>query len=77
MVVNILRKIDEKYLELSLKLFNKLHSQQIKTVKTEDIPVEIKRILLKVLKNRNIKVNGNGLTEPINVKIGNEKKVEN
>ena len=71
-----MKEIDEKYLDLSLELFNKLPSQQIKTVKTEDIPKEIERILLKVLKNRNIKVNGNGLTEPINVKIGNEKKVE-
>ena len=72
-----MKEIDEKYLELSLKLFNKLHPQQIKSVKTENIPGEIKQILSKVLKNKNIKINGNGLTEPINVKIKDEKKVEN
>lgn len=72
-----MKEIDDKYLELSLKLFNKLPSQQIKPVKTEDIPGEIERILSEALRNRNIKVNGNGLTEPINVKINNEKKVEN
>ena len=73
---NIMKEIDEKYLELTLELFNKLPSQQIKPVKTEDIPKEIERILSKVLKNKNIKINGNGLTEPINVKIEDEKKVE-
>lgn len=67
-----MKEIDKKYLELSLKLFNKLPSQQIKSVKTEDIPEEIERILSKALKNKNVKINGNGLTEPINVKI--EKK---
>lgn len=61
--------MEEKY----LKLFNKLPSQQIKPVKIEDIPGEIERILSKVLKNKNIKVNGNGLTEPINIKIKDEK----
>ena len=66
--------MEEKYLELSLELFNKLPSQQI--IKTEDIPGEIERILSKALKNKNIKVNGNGLTEPINVEIKDEKKVE-
>ncbi len=71
-----MKEINEKCLELSLKLFNKLPSQQIKPVKTEDIPGEIERILSKVLKNKNIKINGNGLTEPINVEIENEKKVE-
>lgn len=73
---NFMKEIDERYLELSLKLFTKLPSQQIKSVKTEDIPCEIERILSKALKNKNIKINGNGLTEPINVKIENEKKVE-
>lgn len=68
--------MEEKYLELSLKLFNKLPSQQIKPVKTEDIPGEIERILSKALKNKNIKINGNGLTEPINVEIEDEKKME-
>ena len=68
-----MKEIDEKYLELSLKLFNKLPSQQIKSVKTEDIPGEIKRILSKALKNKNIKINGNGLTEPINVEIEKNK----
>ena len=68
--------MEEKYLELSLELFNKLPSQQIKPLKTEDIPKEIEQILSKVLKNKNIKVNGNGLTEPINVEIENEKKME-
>ena len=76
MDVNIMKKIDEKYLDISLKLFNKLHSQQIKSVKAEDIPKEIERILSKALKNKNIKINGNGLTEPINIKIDDEKKVE-
>ena len=71
-----MKEIDEKYLEISLKLFNKLPSQQIKSVKTEDIPKEIERILSKALKNKNIKINGNGLTEPINVEIEDEKKVE-
>lgn len=70
---NTMKDIDEKYLKLSLKLFNELPSQQIKPVKTEDIPKEIERILSKALKNKNIKVNGNGLTEPINIKIENEK----
>ena len=68
--------MEEKYLELSLELFNKLPSQQIKPLKTEDIPKEIERILSKVLKNKNVKINGNGLTEPINVEIKDEKKVE-
>lgn len=68
--------MEEKYLELSLILFNKLPSQQIKPLKIEDIPGEIERILSKVLKNKNIKINGNGLTEPINVEIEDEKKVE-
>lgn len=72
MDANIMKEIDEKYLEL----FNKLPFQQIKSLKTEDIPGEIERILSKVLKNKNIKINGNGLTEPINVEIENEKKVE-
>ena len=67
--------MEEKYLELSLELFNKLPSQQIKPLKLEDIPREIERIL-SALKNKNIKVNGNGLTEPINVEIKDEKKVE-
>lgn len=71
-----MKEIDEKYLELSLILFNKLPSQQIKPLKTEDIPGELERILSKILKNKNIKINGNGLTEPINVEIENEKKVE-
>ena len=62
--------------ELSLEFFNKLPSQQIKPIKTEDISGEIKRILSKALKNKNIKINGNGLTEPINVEIEDEKKVE-
>lgn len=66
--------MEEKYLELSLELFNKLPSQQI--IETEDIPGEIERILSKALKNKNIKINGNGLTEPINVEIKDEKKVE-
>lgn len=69
-----MKEIDEKYLELSLELFSKLPSQQIKSVKTEDIPGELERILSKTLKNKNIKINGNGLTEPINVEIENEKK---
>lgn len=71
-----MKEIDEKDLEISLKLFDKLLSQQIKSVKTEDIPREIERILSKALKNKNIKINGNGLTEPINVEIKDEKKVE-
>ena len=76
MGVNIMKETDAKNLELSLKLFNKLPSQQIKSVKPEDIPGEIERILSKVLKNKNIKINGNGLTEPINVEIKDEQKVE-
>lgn len=71
-----MKETDEKYLELTFKLFNELPSQQIKPLKTEDIPGEIERILSKVLKNKNIKINGNGLTEPINVEIEDEKKVE-
>ena len=73
---NIMKEIDEKYLELSLELFNKLPSQQIKPLKLEDIPKEIERIFSKILKYKNIKVNGNVLTEPINVEIKDEKKVE-
>ena len=65
--------MEEKYLELTLELFNKLPSQQIKPVKTEDIPREIERILSIALKNKNIKINGNGLTEPINVEIEKNK----
>lgn len=72
-----MKEIDEKYLELSLELFYKLPSQQIKPLKTEDIPGEIEQILSKVLKNKDIKIKGNGLTEPINAEIKNEKKVEN
>ena len=76
MGVNIMKEIDEKDLEIALKIFNKLPSHQIKPLKTEDIPKEIERIISIVLKNKNIKVNGNGLTEPINVEIKDEKKVE-
>lgn len=65
-----MKEIDKKNLEL----FNKLPSQQIKPIKIEDIPGELERILSKILKNKNIKVNGNGLTEPINIKIKNETK---
>lgn len=71
-----MKEIDDKYWDLTLKLFNKLPSQQIKPIKPEDIPKEVERILSKALKNKNIKINGNGLTEPINVEIENEKKVE-
>ena len=71
-----MKEIDEKYLDLTLELFNKLPSQQIKSVKTEDIPKEIERILSKALKNKNIKINGNGLTEPIKIEIEDEKKME-
>ena len=71
-----MKEIYEKYLDMSLELFNKLPSQQIKPLKLEDIPKEIERILSIVLKNKNIKVNGNGLTEPNNVEIKDEKKVE-
>lgn len=71
-----MKEIDEKYWDLTLELFNKLPSQQIKPLKIEDIPGEIELILSKVLKNKNIKINGNGLTEPINVEIKDEKKVE-
>ena len=77
MVVSTMKEIDKKYLELSVKLFNELPSQQIKPLKTEDIPGQIQRILSKLLKNKNIRIKGNGLTEPINIKIENEKKVEN
>lgn len=72
-----MKEIDKKCLDLSVKLFDELPSQQIKPVKLEDIPGEIERILSKLLKNKNIKIKGNGLTEPINIKIENEKKVEN
>ena len=71
-----MKEIDKKCLDLSVKLFDELPSQQIKPFKLEDISGEIERILSKVLKNKNIKVNGNGLTEPINVEIKDEKKVE-
>lgn len=47
-----MKEIYEKYFKLSLELFNKLPSQQIKSVKTEDIPKEIERILSKALKNK-------------------------
>ena len=66
-----MKEIDDKYLELSLELFNKLPSQQI--IKTEDIPKEIERILSKALKNKNIKINGNGLTEAIDAEIEKQK----
>lgn len=69
-----MKEINKKYLELSLKLFGELPSQQIKSVKTENIPGEIERILSKVLKNKNIRIKGNGLTEPINAEMKNEKK---
>ena len=68
-----MKEIDEKYLELTLELFNKLPSQQIIPVKTEDIPKEIERILSKALKNKNIKINGNGLTEAIDAEIEKQK----
>lgn len=66
--------MEDKYLELSLKLFYELPSQQIKPVKIGDIPGEVEQILSIILKNKNVKINGNGLTEPINIKIKNEKK---
>jgi hypothetical protein len=47
-----MKEIDEKNLDITLKIFNKLPSQQIKTIKTEDIPGEIERILSKALKNK-------------------------
>ena len=64
MVVSTMKEIDKKFFELSEKLFNELPSQQIKPLKTEDIPGEIERILSKVLKNKNIKVNGSELHPP-------------
>lgn len=59
-----MKDMDDKYLDLTLELFNKLPSQQIKPLKPEDIPGEIERILSKLLKNKNIKVNGSELHPP-------------
>ena len=61
-------KINEEYLKLSTDLYGKLYGSKIKPLKYEDIPEKIEEILSKCLKKK-VKVEGNGLSEDINVKI--------
>ena len=56
--------IDTKFLKLTCELINKLPSQQIESVKFEDIPNKIEEILSKALKTK-VKVKGNGVTSEI------------
>ena len=61
-------KINEKNLKLSIDLYDKLYGSKIEPLKYEDIPEKIEEILSKCLKKK-VKVEGNGLSKDINVKI--------
>lgn len=66
--------IDEKNLELTMKVWEKTLASQI--IPIEDVPKTIEKILTNWCNRnyckRNIKVKGNGLTENIIANVGNE-----
>lgn len=66
--------IDEKNLELTMKVWEKTLASQI--IPIEDVPKTIEKILTNWCNRnyckRNIKVKGNGLTENIVANVGNE-----
>lgn len=61
--------IDEKNLDLTMKVWDKTLASQI--IPDEDVPKTIEKILTNYCK-RNVKVKGDGLTEDIIVNVGNE-----
>ena len=61
--------IEEKYLDLTMKVWEKTLASQI--IPIEDVPKAIEKILTNYCK-RNVKVKGDGLTEDIIVNVGNE-----
>lgn len=58
--------IDEKNLDLTMKVWEKTLASQI--IPVEDIPKAIEKILTNYCK-RNVKVKGDGLTEDIEVTL--------
>lgn len=58
--------IEEKYLDLTMKVWEKTLASQI--IPVEDIPKTIEKILTNYCK-RNVKVKGNGLTENMEVTL--------
>lgn len=58
--------IEEKYLDLTMKVWEKTLASQI--IPVEDIPKTIEKILTNYCK-RNIKVKGDGLTENMKVTL--------
>lgn len=66
--------IDEKNLDLTMKVWEKTLASQI--IPVEDVPKTIEKILTNWCNrnycNRNVKVKGDGLTEDIIANVGNE-----
>ena len=58
--------IEEKYLELTMKVWKKTLASQI--IPIEDVPKTIEKILTNYCK-RNVKVKGDGLTENMEVTL--------
>lgn len=58
--------IEEKYLDLTMKVWEKTLASQI--IPVEDIPKAIEKILTNYCK-RNVKVKGDGLSEDIEVTL--------
>ena len=69
-ICNGLLHNNEDNFKITLKLFEKLQSQQIEGVKLEDIPNKIAELLYKTLKKK-IEVKGDGIKTDINIKIEN------
>lgn len=61
--------IDEKNLDLTMKVWEKTLASQI--IPVEDVPKTIEKIFTNYCK-RNVKVKGDGLTEDIIVNVRNE-----
>ena len=60
--------IEEKYLDLTMKVWGKTLASQI--IPVEDVPKAIEKMLSNYCK-RNVKVKGDGLTEDIIANVGN------
>lgn len=58
--------IDEKYLDLTMKIWEKTFASQI--IPMEDVPKSIEKILTNYYK-QNVKVKGDGLTENMEVTL--------
>lgn len=58
--------IEEKYLDLTMKVWEKTFASQI--IPVEDVPKAIEKILTNYCK-RNVKVKGDGLTENMEVTL--------